>query len=108
MSVFTLQARGAPGATAQVNGRSTGAKQGVPTLLTRGGRKILSWMDAPDDVFFIATDVTRKLRRQMTSGDFRKAARKPWRSVNARTPATPNSSSNNSAAAPGGGVVVLE
>ena len=29
-------------------------------IVTKGGKKI-SWMDAPDDVYFVATDATRSV-----------------------------------------------
>jgi hypothetical protein len=35
-------------------------KPKVATITRIGGRKqMISWVDAPDDVFFLATDVTR-------------------------------------------------
>jgi metastasis-associated protein MTA len=51
------------------------------TVSSAAGGKKLSWMDAPDDVFFAATDNTRKLRKALASADFKKAARKPWRQL---------------------------
>ena len=36
------------------------------------------------DVFCLYVD--RKLRKQLTSGDFRRAARKPWRKLSVKVP----------------------
>ncbi|KAK3093683.1 hypothetical protein FSP39_018875 [Pinctada imbricata] len=47
---------------------------------------MINWIDAPDDVYFVATDATRKLRRQLTTQDFKRTARNPWRSVLAKPP----------------------
>ena len=38
-------------------------------------------MDAPDDVFYKATPVTRRLRRGMGAGALKRAARKPFKKV---------------------------
>lgn len=51
------------------------------TVSSAAGAKKLSWMEAPDDVFFAATDNTRKLRKALAAADFKKAARKPWRKL---------------------------
>lgn len=42
---------------------------------------MVNWIDMPDDVFFIATDATRKLRKQLQTSDFKRAARNPWREL---------------------------
>jgi len=61
-----------------LNGKSKGVG------MRSGGRKqVISWMDAPDDVYFRANDTTKKLRRQMTSSELRRMARKPWRRLGA-------------------------
>ncbi|KAG8226859.1 hypothetical protein J437_LFUL006568 [Ladona fulva] len=50
-----------------------------------GGRKqVISWMDAPDDVYFRATEASKKMRRQLTATDIRRAARKPWRKLSVK------------------------
>ncbi|XP_071483010.1 metastasis-associated protein MTA3-like [Diadema antillarum] len=49
--------------------------QGDP--LSRKKRPI-SWMDAPDDVFFHADSNTRKLRKQLSVQAQRRLARRPW------------------------------
>ncbi|KAK2150440.1 hypothetical protein LSH36_405g02071 [Paralvinella palmiformis] len=53
---------------------------------SRGRKSMMSWMEAPDDVYFVANDATRKLRKQLTSNDFHRAARKPWRKLNIKLP----------------------
>ncbi|XP_030763466.1 metastasis-associated protein MTA3 [Sitophilus oryzae] len=64
-----------PRHVAHVNGKPKIAQ------MTRGaGRKqVISWMDAPDDLYFRATDQSKKMRRQITLPELRRAARKPWR-----------------------------
>lgn len=42
---------------------------------------MISWIDAPDDVYFIATSATKKLRRQLANQEFKRVARNPWRSL---------------------------
>ncbi|CAH2045084.1 unnamed protein product, partial [Iphiclides podalirius] len=56
---------------------------GKPTNLTgRGGRRhVISWMDAPDDLYFRASDVAKAARRTLSSGELRRGARAPWRAV---------------------------
>eukprot|EP00058_Branchiostoma_floridae_P024664 XP_002610154.1 hypothetical protein BRAFLDRAFT_217047 [Branchiostoma floridae] len=44
-------------------------------------RRRINWIDAPDDVFFVATEETRKLRRQLVPAEQRRAARSPCRKV---------------------------
>uniref|UniRef100_A0AAG5CTC4 Uncharacterized protein n=1 Tax=Anopheles atroparvus TaxID=41427 RepID=A0AAG5CTC4_ANOAO len=49
---------------------------------TGSGRKqVISWNDAPDDVFYRSTKAGRKLRREIPIVELRRAARKPWRSL---------------------------
>ncbi|XP_013170486.1 PREDICTED: metastasis-associated protein MTA3, partial [Papilio xuthus] len=56
---------------------------GKPTNLTgRGGRRhVISWMDAPDDLYFRATDLAKAGRRTLSSGELRRGARAPWRAM---------------------------
>lgn len=52
--------------------------------MTRGGggrKPVISWMDAPDDVYFRATEGSKKMRRTVSSTELRRAARKPWRAL---------------------------
>ncbi|XP_001602629.2 metastasis-associated protein MTA3 isoform X2 [Nasonia vitripennis] len=42
-------------------------------------KQVMSWMDAPDDVYFRPTEQIKRLRRSLTSVEVRRAARKPWR-----------------------------
>lgn len=62
-----------------VNGR--GNKNG--SQIRAGPRKYNSanCSDAPDDVFFLATDKTKKLRKVLSNQQFRSAARKPWKGI---------------------------
>uniref|UniRef100_A0A2M4BD23 Putative histone deacetylase complex mta1 component n=1 Tax=Anopheles marajoara TaxID=58244 RepID=A0A2M4BD23_9DIPT len=49
---------------------------------TGSGRKqVISWNDAPDDVFYRSTKAGRKLRRDIPMMELRRAARKPWRTI---------------------------
>ncbi|XP_021345443.1 metastasis-associated protein MTA3-like isoform X2 [Mizuhopecten yessoensis] len=42
---------------------------------------MINWIDAPDDVYFVATDATRKIRKQWSSQDFKRTARNPWKNM---------------------------
>ncbi|XP_049778360.1 metastasis-associated protein MTA3 isoform X1 [Schistocerca nitens] len=59
-------------------------KPKMATMIRSGsGRKqVTSWTDAPDDVYFRSTEGTKKMRRQLTGTELRRAARKPWRKLN--------------------------
>ncbi|XP_063221938.1 metastasis-associated protein MTA3 [Bacillus rossius redtenbacheri] len=61
-------------------------KTKIATMTRSGsGRKqVISWMDAPDDVYFRSTDGTKKMRRQLSGLELRRAARKPWRKLNVK------------------------
>ncbi|XP_032818743.2 metastasis-associated protein MTA1-like isoform X2 [Petromyzon marinus] len=55
-------------------------------LLKPGGmslvkRRRMNWIDAPDDVFFMATDETRKVRKLLPSLEMKRAARRPYRRI---------------------------
>lgn len=54
------------------------------TRSSSGRKAVISWMDAPDDVYFRSTDGTKKMRRQLTGMELRRAARKPWRKLNVK------------------------
>ncbi|XP_071868907.1 metastasis associated 1-like isoform X2 [Bombus fervidus] len=56
---------------------------GPPLSRSNARKQVISWMDAPDDVYFRATDQTKRLRRTLSSADLRRAARKPWRRLQA-------------------------
>ncbi|KAK6639698.1 hypothetical protein RUM43_007973 [Polyplax serrata] len=64
----------------QLNGQS---RPKVATMTRTGtARKgVISWMDAPDDVYFRSTANSRKMRRQLTAQELRRASRKPWRKI---------------------------
>ncbi|KAG9340539.1 hypothetical protein JZ751_021360 [Albula glossodonta] len=44
------------------------------------GRR-MNWIDAPDDVFFMATSDTRKIRKLLPSFDIKRAARQPYKPI---------------------------
>ncbi|XP_052768511.1 metastasis-associated protein MTA3-like isoform X2 [Mya arenaria] len=51
-------------------------------MLPKGLRiPMISWIDAPDDVYFISTSATKKIRKQLQGNEFRRTARNPWRIV---------------------------
>ncbi|XP_067617860.1 metastasis-associated protein MTA3 isoform X3 [Eurosta solidaginis] len=59
---------------------------GKPKLAQMGrtgnGRKqVISWVDAPDDYYFRATDTSKKWRKTLSPADLRRIARKPWREL---------------------------
>ncbi|XP_047512200.1 metastasis-associated protein MTA3 isoform X1 [Pieris napi] len=58
---------------------------GKPTSLSgRGGRRhVISWMDAPDDLYYRATETVKSLRRSLSCGELRRGARAPWRAMRA-------------------------
>ncbi|XP_018012835.1 metastasis-associated protein MTA1 [Hyalella azteca] len=52
----------------------------MATIARMSGRpRIISWMDAPDDVYFYSTSAIKTQRRTMTVTELRRAARRPWR-----------------------------
>ncbi|XP_018791425.1 PREDICTED: metastasis-associated protein MTA1 isoform X2 [Bactrocera latifrons] len=59
---------------------------GKPKLAQMGrtgnGRKqVISWVDAPDDYYFRATESSKKWRKTLSPADLRRVARKPWREL---------------------------
>ncbi|XP_033914544.2 metastasis-associated protein MTA1-like isoform X3 [Acipenser ruthenus] len=44
------------------------------------GRR-MNWIDAPDDVFFMATEDIRKVRKLLASFDIKRAARQPYKQI---------------------------
>ncbi|XP_066464704.1 metastasis-associated protein MTA1 isoform X2 [Eleutherodactylus coqui] len=66
-----------------LNGKSYPAK----VRLIRGGclppvkRRQMNWIDAPDDVFYMATEETRKARKLLSSSETKRAARRPYRHI---------------------------
>lgn len=65
---------------------SNGGRPKVATITRVGGgrKQMISWVDAPDDVFFVANSATKQIRRQLPPSELRKGARKPWRRVGGR------------------------
>ena len=51
------------------------------TRIQGGQRQVISWMDAPDDVFYKATPSTKRWRKRMPVTQLRRAARKPFKKV---------------------------
>ncbi|ALC47524.1 MTA1-like [Drosophila busckii] len=73
-----MAASGQPLSRHHLNGKQKIAQ------MARGGngrKQVISWMDAPDDVYFRATDVHKKTRKILSAVDLRRAARKPWRTL---------------------------
>ena len=58
------------------------------TRIQGGQRQVISWMDAPDDVYYKSTAVTKKLRKRLPVVSLRRAARKPFKKVITLPPAT--------------------
>ncbi|KAK7075242.1 hypothetical protein SK128_000298 [Halocaridina rubra] len=62
----------------------------IATVSRVGGRpRIISWMDAPDDVYFYATDSTKKLRKTLSTNDLKRAARQPWKKIQEKDVSSP-------------------
>nr|XP_018904190.1 PREDICTED: metastasis-associated protein MTA3 isoform X1 [Bemisia tabaci] len=78
----------APGPVMSVPSVLNGAcKPRMTTLSGRPGRKqVISWMDAPDDLYFCSTVASKRNRRQLTTVELRRAARKPWRKLGVKEP----------------------
>jgi len=47
---------------------------------------MVSWMEMPDDVYFVSTMATKKLRKQLQMNDFKRLARNPWKHLNIKPP----------------------
>ncbi|KAH9499612.1 Metastasis-associated protein mta1 [Bulinus truncatus] len=62
-----------------INGRSRFAGRNMKMHM-------VSWMDMPDDVYFVATMATRKIRKQLQMNDFKRLARNPWKILNVKPP----------------------
>ncbi|NXT00033.1 MTA1 protein, partial [Jacana jacana] len=66
-----------------LNGKSYPTK----VRLIRGGsmppvkRRRMNWIDAPDDVFYMATEETRKIRKLLSSSEAKRAARRPYKPI---------------------------
>ncbi|XP_063604043.1 metastasis-associated protein MTA3-like isoform X6 [Penaeus indicus] len=101
LTVTPVGVNGSPGLTPPVAPTPPPLMAGVPNLGTPntpgrakiatvsrvGGRpRIISWMDAPDDVYFYATESTKKLRRSLTTNDLKRAARRPWKKIVEKEP----------------------
>jgi len=51
------------------------------TRMAGGQKTVISWQDAPDDLFFRATPTAKKTRKQMTANAVRRCARRPFRKI---------------------------
>ncbi|CAG9859444.1 unnamed protein product [Phyllotreta striolata] len=71
-------AQSLPRHIAQINGKPKIAQM---TRTGSGRKQVISWMDAPDDVYFRATEANKKIRRQVSLSELRRGARKPWRQL---------------------------
>lgn len=72
------QAAGQPLPRHHMNGKPKIAQM----ARTGSGRKqVISWMDAPDDVYYRSTEASRKTRRKVPITELRRSARKPWRNL---------------------------
>lgn len=72
------QAAGQPLPRHHMNGKPKIAQM----ARTGSGRKqVISWMDAPDDVYYRSTEASRKTRRKIPITELRRSARKPWRNL---------------------------
>ncbi|KAM7361284.1 metastasis associated 1-like isoform 2-T2 [Cochliomyia hominivorax] len=81
-----MAASGQPLARHHLNGKPKIAQM----ARTGNGRKqVISWMDAPDDVYFRATNASKKARKFLSPTDLRRAARKPWRNIPIATAVKP-------------------
>ncbi|XP_076306003.1 metastasis-associated protein MTA3-like isoform X4 [Tachypleus tridentatus] len=60
----------------RLNGRAK-----MATIRFGGRKQTISLVDAPDDLYFVATPSTRKLRRQVGMNEVRRAARRPSRKL---------------------------
>ncbi|XP_016989093.2 metastasis-associated protein MTA3 isoform X2 [Drosophila rhopaloa] len=84
-----MAASGQPLSRHHLNGKQKIAQ------MARGGngrKQVISWMDAPDDVYFRANDTHKKTRKILSAVDLRRAARKPWRTLPIKTAAPEPSS----------------
>jgi len=51
------------------------------TRMAGGQKTVISWQDAPDDLFFRATTAAKKSRKQLTAVAVRRCARRPFRRI---------------------------
>jgi hypothetical protein len=51
------------------------------TRMSGGQRHVISWTDAPDEVFFKANNAIKKIRKGLPPSTIRNAARKPFRTI---------------------------
>ncbi|CAH1363673.1 hypothetical protein MTP99_000012 [Tenebrio molitor] len=78
MSPSIAQGQVLPRHISQINGKPKIAHM---TRTGSGRKQVISWMDAPDDVYFRATEGSKRARKNVTLAELRRAARKPWRQL---------------------------
>ncbi|XP_036346213.1 metastasis-associated protein MTA1-like isoform X1 [Rhagoletis pomonella] len=61
-----------------LNGKPKLAQMG---RIGNGRKQVISWVDAPDDYYFRASDTSKKWRKTLSPTDLRRVARKPWREL---------------------------
>ncbi|XP_071963484.1 metastasis-associated protein MTA3-like isoform X4 [Antedon mediterranea] len=67
-------------------GRESGRKADMGS---EAKKKKLSWLDAPDDVFFHANETTKRLRQQVSNATQKRAARRPYKLMKIAAKHTP-------------------
>ncbi|XP_053691511.1 metastasis-associated protein MTA1 [Sabethes cyaneus] len=72
------QAAGQPLPRHHMNGKPKIAQM---TRTGSGRKQVISWMDAPDDVYYRSTEASRRTRRKIPITELRRSARKPWRNL---------------------------
>ncbi|XP_008107182.1 metastasis-associated protein MTA1 isoform X2 [Anolis carolinensis] len=81
-----------PSRSLLLNGKSYPTK----VRLIRGGtmfpvkRRRMNWIDAPDDVFYMATEETRKIRKFLSFSEAKRAARRPYKTIVLQPPQGPH------------------
>ncbi|XP_050530218.1 metastasis-associated protein MTA1 [Daktulosphaira vitifoliae] len=75
-----LNGTGVPtGATTQCTKLPTIGR--TPSMQRTGRKHVISWTDAPDDLYYLSNSYSKTCRKQMTGKELRRAARKPWRPI---------------------------
>jgi metastasis-associated protein MTA len=79
MSLITQNISGSTGPNSRAAHHINGSK---PSMTRIGSRKqIISWMDAPDDLYFRSTELSRKIRKTLSTNEMRRLARSPCKKV---------------------------
>ncbi|XP_023322628.1 metastasis-associated protein MTA3 [Eurytemora carolleeae] len=67
--------------TYSVNQVAPKGKFATMARVSGGQKTVISWQDAPDDLFYRASKEIKKVRKQLSVPKLRKAARKPFRKI---------------------------